>query len=65
MGATCFPAGGPDMIEPQLIDLIANTDGTLGAALAYADTELTQAMDLFRYRENQQPIAIVECGAGI
>lgn len=36
-GATCFPFGPPELIEKQLIDLIENTDGSLGEALSYAN----------------------------
>jgi hypothetical protein len=39
MGATCFPMGGPEYIEPQLIELIENTDGSLEQALGYADMQ--------------------------
>lgn len=40
MGATCFPHCGPEHLEPQLIELIENTDGSLGQALGYADMQL-------------------------
>lgn len=43
-GATCFPFGGPDMVEKQLIALKQTTDGSLGAALALADEETDAAM---------------------
>ena len=44
MGTTCFPFGGPDLIEPQLIELRANTDGSLEGALAYAEEQMDKAM---------------------
>ena len=65
IGATCFPFGGPDKIEPQLIELLANTDGSLEQAFAYSDTMVTQEMELWAYRAKQEPMSTVECGAGI
>ena len=45
MGATCFPFGSPEMVERQVIELKEKTNGTLGQALAYADTQLRKAME--------------------
>lgn len=44
-GATCFPLGSPEMVEKQLKEVREATDGTLGAALAYAENELWKAME--------------------
>ena len=36
-GATAFPFGGPDIVGRQLAESRRNTDGTLRAALIYAN----------------------------
>lgn len=48
MSATCFPFGGPEDIERQLIELKEKTDGTLLGAIAFSDTQLEQQMQEFR-----------------
>lgn len=40
MGVTCFPFGTPEQIEDNLIKVKKNTDGSLEAALTFADSEL-------------------------
>lgn len=45
IGATCFPFGSHEMVEKQLQEVKEATDGTLGAALAYAENELRKAME--------------------
>ena len=40
MGATAFPFCEPDYLEKQLIELRANTDGTLGQAIGYAEHKM-------------------------
>ncbi len=50
MSATCFPFGGPKYIEPQLKELVENTDGSLGAAIAFADKQLSKAWEEYRPR---------------
>jgi hypothetical protein len=44
LGATAFPFGGPDIIEKQLAEVLAASDGTLDGALAYAEREMDKAM---------------------
>ena len=54
-GATCFPFGGPESIEPQLKELIENTDGSLQAALCYANNQLDESMKRYKCRELALP----------
>lgn len=44
MGVTCFPFGCGEQVAEQLQRTKRNTDGSVGAAYAYADTEMTMAM---------------------
>lgn len=44
MNCTCFPFGGPDLIEKQLIELKANTDGSLNEAMAYAESQMDKQL---------------------
>lgn len=55
MGATCFPFGGPELIEPQLIELKNKTDGSLHGALCYADEQTTAECEE-HYRERCQRV---------
>jgi len=43
-GATCYPFGSPEQVEEQLIELRKNTNGTLGHALAYANSQMEAQM---------------------
>lgn len=52
MSATCFPFGDADMVERQLIELREKTNGTLGAALAFAEAELYRAMTEFHEKQS-------------
>lgn len=42
---TAFPFGDADLVEKQIGELAAKTDGTLGAIMAYADAEIQRAME--------------------
>ena len=44
MNCTCFPFGGPDLIEPQLIELKANTDGSLEQAMWWAEKKMDEQL---------------------
>lgn len=48
--ATCFPFCGPETLEEQLIELKANTDGSLGQAVAFAHKQMDEALE----RHNQE-----------
>jgi hypothetical protein len=43
VAATCFPFGSPEQVEKQLIELRAETDGTLDAALDFAHAKFMAA----------------------
>ena len=45
MSATSFPSGTPEEIEKQLLELKENTDGSLDAAINYANERLLVQMD--------------------
>jgi len=51
ISATCFPFGGPEDVERQLIELKEKTDGTLQGALSFADTELWKEMESLKKEE--------------
>jgi hypothetical protein len=55
--ATSFPFGDPDYIEKQLIELKANTDGSLMGAIHYTNSKFSEEMKEFKqsssYREAQ------------
>lgn len=44
MSATCFPFGLPEQVAEQLMDHLANTDGTMQAAINRAHRQLDAAM---------------------
>lgn len=44
MAVTCFPFGDPERVDEQLATMKRNTDGSVGAAYAYADRETDMAM---------------------
>lgn len=44
MGATSFPLSQSEQIEDELVTLKENTDGTLQAALAFADSQLEMVL---------------------
>ena len=44
MSATCFPFGSPEQVAEQLMDHLANTDGTVDAAIARAHRQLDKEM---------------------
>lgn len=48
MEATCFPFGSPYQVAEQLMDHLANTDGTLEGAIARTYREMDEAMDEIR-----------------
>ena len=52
MGATAFPHCSPKYLEKQLKELIDNTDGSLDAALYYADFQLQKEFHKYRIFEN-------------
>ena len=52
ISGTCFPFGTPEQVEEQLIHAKSVTDGSLGAALSLADTEMDEAMIKFRRDED-------------
>lgn len=41
--ATGFPLVSPERVEIQLKELIENTDGTLGSAIAFAERKMDEA----------------------
>lgn len=47
MSATCFPHGSHKLVDSQLKEAAENSDGTLGGAIAYAETELDKEMAAF------------------
>ena len=51
MGATCFPFGTPSKIAGQLARLRKKTDGSLQAALAFADAETEASMKKISKKE--------------
>ena len=48
--ATCFPFGSPDQLEAQLIEMKAETDGTLEAAIDFAGRQMDAEFTRFRQR---------------
>lgn len=44
MAATCFSFGSPEQVAEQLMDHLANTDGTMDAAISRAHKQMNVAM---------------------
>lgn len=53
LSATCFPFGSPEQVAEQLLDHLANTDGTMEAAIDRAHRQLDEAMVLIPRESNQ------------
>ena len=51
-GATAFPAGGPEYVEKQLIELKASTDGSLEQALGLAEREMDRCFAMMKWPPN-------------
>jgi len=45
MCTTCFPFGDAEQTVRQLKEMREATDGSIGAAYAYADAEIKKALD--------------------
>ncbi len=53
MNATCYPFGTVEQVEQNLKDAVANTDGTIQAAIFYAADQLDEAWDEVKATEAQ------------